>query len=158
MLSLPVLRLFELVKWGAEVWTIRKKNAFKNLMSKVPITPIILNQGDIHLLIFIFIYSVQEALDTLRQEHHSFAYPSSVFYILLYKGTINTHSSNSLQRICQAAGWQCITAQDRRAPVRNHSSSIWWMVMHRTGVEVNARQSSTRSVCWKMEMQFTNTG
>lgn len=38
-----------------------------------------------------------EALDILRQEHHSFAYLSSVFYILLYIGTINTHSSNSSQ-------------------------------------------------------------
>ena len=35
-----------------------------------------------------------EALDILRQEHHSFASLSSVFYILSYTGAINTHSPN----------------------------------------------------------------
>lgn len=33
-----------------------------------------------------------EAVAILRQEHHSFAYPSSIFYILLCTGTINTHT------------------------------------------------------------------
>lgn len=33
---------------------------------------------------------------------------------MFYKETINTHSSNASQRICQAARRQSVTAQDRR--------------------------------------------
>lgn len=107
-----------------------------------------------------------EAVAILRQEHHSFAYPSSIFYILLCTGTINTHNSDSSQSICQAARWECTTAQDGEAPVRNQSSGIWRAVMHRTGEEVNARhrtgeevnarQSATGSVCanTRMKMQL----